>query len=56
LKVRNNHGEMIPLATFVKVSDTSGPDRVMHYNGFITAEINGSAAPGLQLGPGSKSD
>ncbi len=23
-----------------------GPDRVMHYNGFITAEINGAAAPG----------
>jgi multidrug efflux pump len=40
LKVRNNKGEMIPLATFIKVSDTSGPDRVMHYNGFITAEIN----------------
>ncbi len=37
LKVRNNKGEMIPLATFIKVSDTSGPDRVMHYNGFITA-------------------
>ncbi|MEO6679227.1 MAG: efflux RND transporter permease subunit, partial [Pseudomonas sp.] len=34
LKVRNNKGEMIPLATFIKVSDTSGPDRVMHYNGF----------------------
>ncbi|MBP5084508.1 efflux RND transporter permease subunit, partial [Pseudomonas chlororaphis] len=30
LKVRNNKGEMIPLATFIKVSDTSGPDRVMH--------------------------
>ncbi len=44
LKVRNNKGEMIPLATFIKVSDTSGPDRVMHYNGFITAEINGAAA------------
>lgn len=30
LKVRNNKGEMIPLATFIKVSDTAGPDRVMH--------------------------
>ncbi|BCQ62419.1 hypothetical protein PBOI14_41690 [Pseudomonas sp. Boi14] len=44
LKVRNNKGEMIPLATFIKVSDTAGPDRVMHYNGFVTAEINGAAA------------
>lgn len=50
LKVRNNRGEMIPLSTFVKVSDSSGPDRVMHYNGFITAEINGAAAPGYSSG------
>jgi multidrug efflux pump len=50
LKVRNHKGEMIPLATFIKVSDTSGPDRVMHYNGFITAEINGAAAPGYSSG------
>ena len=50
LKVRNNRGEMVPLATFIKVSDTSGPDRVMHYNGFITAEINGAAAPGYSSG------
>ncbi len=50
LKVRNNRGEMIPLATFIKVQDTSGPDRVMHYNGFVTAEINGNAAPGYSSG------
>jgi multidrug efflux pump len=50
LKVRNNLGEMIPLATFIKVSDTAGPDRVMHYNGFVTAEINGAAAPGYSSG------
>ncbi len=50
LKVRNNRGEMIPLATFIKVNDTSGPDRVMHYNGFVTAEINGNAAPGYSSG------
>ncbi|AIS18161.1 transporter [Pseudomonas rhizosphaerae] len=50
LKVRNDRGEMIPLATFIKVSDTAGPDRVMHYNGFVTAEINGAAAPGYSSG------
>ena len=50
LKVRNNKGEMIPLATFIKISDTAGPDRVMHYNGFVTAEINGAAAPGYSSG------
>jgi multidrug efflux pump len=50
LKVRNSRGEMVPLSTFVKVSDSAGPDRVMHYNGFITAEINGAAAPGYSSG------
>ncbi|MFI8746785.1 efflux RND transporter permease subunit [Pseudomonas sp. NPDC077186] len=50
LKVRNNRGEMVPLSTFVKVDNSSGPDRVMHYNGFLTAEINGAAAPGYSSG------
>ena len=50
LKVRNNRGEMVPLSAFLKVSASSGPDRVMHYNGFITAEINGAAAPGYSSG------
>ncbi|HHM7366103.1 TPA: efflux RND transporter permease subunit [Pseudomonas aeruginosa] len=50
LKVRNNLGEMVPLASFIKVSDTSGPDRVMHYNGFITAELNGAPAAGYSSG------
>ncbi|HLA31769.1 MAG TPA: efflux RND transporter permease subunit [Pseudomonas sp.] len=50
LKVRNNRGEMVPLSAFLKVSPSAGPDRVMHYNGFLTAEINGAAAPGYSSG------
>ncbi|MGL4319222.1 MAG: efflux RND transporter permease subunit, partial [Pseudomonas sp.] len=50
LKVRNNRGEMVPLSAFLKVNPSSGPDRVMHYNGFLTAEINGAAAPGYSSG------
>ncbi|MCG7599872.1 efflux RND transporter permease subunit [Halomonas sp. McH1-25] len=50
LKLRNAAGEMVPLATFVNVQHSSGPDRVMHYNGFPTAEINGAAAPGYSSG------
>jgi len=50
LKVRNNRGEMIPLASFINVSHAAGPDRVMHYNGFITAEVNASPAPGYSSG------
>ena len=50
LKVRNGHGEMVPLGSFINVTDTAGPDRVMHYNGFTTAEINGGPAPGYSTG------
>jgi multidrug efflux pump len=50
LKVRNNQGEMIPLASFINVSNSAGPDRVMHYNGFTTAELNGGPAPGYSSG------
>ena len=50
LKVRNAAGEMIPLGSFINVSNTAGPDRVMHYNGFTTAEINGGPAPGYSTG------
>ncbi|WP_020406796.1 efflux RND transporter permease subunit [Hahella ganghwensis] len=50
LKVRNQFGDMVPLASFVDVSHTAGPDRVMHYNGYPTAEINGAPAPGYSSG------
>ena len=46
LKVRNRMGEMVPLGSVLTVSPTTGPDRVMHYNGYPTAELNGSPAPG----------
>ncbi|HCK94036.1 MAG TPA: multidrug efflux RND transporter permease subunit [Gammaproteobacteria bacterium] len=49
-KVRNQNGDMIPLGSFINVSNTAGPDRVMHYNGFVTAEINGGPAPGYSSG------
>jgi multidrug efflux pump len=50
LKVRNEQGDMIPLGSFIKVNHSAGPDRVMHYNGFITAEVNASPAPGFSSG------
>src|ERR1700693_4917643 len=54
LKTRNAAGEMIPLKSFVTVESSSGPDRVMHYNSFVTAEINGAAAPGFSTGQAQK--
>jgi len=50
LKVRNKQGDMIPLGSFVNVKYVAGPDRVMHYNGYTTAEINGGPAPGYSTG------
>src|SRR5246127_1673296 len=50
LRSRNTAGEMIPLGSVVTVRSTYGPDRVMHYNGFPAAEINGAAGPGYSSG------
>ena len=50
LKTRNDKGEMVPLGAIVKVTETHGPDRVMRYNGYPAAEINGAPAPGYSSG------
>ncbi|AYG95772.1 efflux RND transporter permease subunit [Brevundimonas naejangsanensis] len=50
LKVRNGAGEMIPLSALVTITRSSGPDRVMHYNGYPSADISGSPAPGYSSG------
>ncbi|MGS0535543.1 efflux RND transporter permease subunit [Pseudoalteromonas sp. SaAl2] len=46
LKVRNKLGKMVPLGSVLTATPTTGPDRVMHYNGYPSAELNGSPAPG----------
>ncbi len=50
LQTRNGAGDMIPLGAFVTLRYTSGPDRVPHYNGYLSAEINGGPAPGYSSG------
>ena len=45
-KIRNGQGQMVPLGSILTVTPTTGPDRVMHYNGYPSAELNGSPAPG----------
>ncbi|HWA87179.1 MAG TPA: efflux RND transporter permease subunit [Opitutus sp.] len=50
LKTRNNAGQLVPLGSLVKVRETYGPDRVMRYNGYPAAEINGAPAPGYSSG------
>ncbi|MFD2265183.1 efflux RND transporter permease subunit [Lacibacterium aquatile] len=50
LKVRSASGEMIPLSALLNVKSAAGPERAMRYNGFLTADINGGAAPGYSSG------
>ncbi len=50
LKVRSDSNEMIPLSTLLRVKESAGPERAMRYNGFLSADINGGAAPGYSTG------
>ncbi len=45
--VRSATGQMIPLDNLVSIENTSGPQVISHYNLFRSAEIDGSAAPGV---------
>ncbi|MEO7885567.1 MAG: efflux RND transporter permease subunit, partial [Polaromonas sp.] len=50
LKVRSSTGEMVPLSALMNVTPSFGPERAMRYNGFLSADINGGAAPGYSSG------
>src|SRR5262249_27322657 len=50
LQTRNRDGEMLPLGSIVRVTQSYGPDRVFRYNGYLTSDINGGAAPGYSTG------
>ncbi|MCX8997049.1 efflux RND transporter permease subunit [Rhizobiaceae bacterium BDR2-2] len=50
LKVRSTNGEMVPLSALLKVDATTGPERTTRYNGFLSADINGTPAPGFSSG------
>jgi multidrug efflux pump len=47
LKIRNGAGEMVPLASFIKVRETAGPDRAMQYNTYPAIDISGDPLPGV---------
>jgi multidrug efflux pump len=50
LQVRNSSGAMVPLGAVVNVSQTTGPDSALRYNGFRSADLNGASAPGYSSG------
>ncbi|MEW6269090.1 MAG: multidrug efflux RND transporter permease subunit [Thermodesulfobacteriota bacterium] len=50
LRTRNTAGDMVPLGSVLNVESRSGPDRIVRYNMFPAAEVNGDAAPGESQG------
>jgi multidrug efflux pump len=47
LKVKNNNGDIIPLATLMRAQSSTGPSLVMRYNLYPAAAILGEPAPGV---------
>ena len=50
LYARTSSGRMVSLDTVVRVSETTAPQVISHFNLFRSAEITGVAAPGLSSG------
>jgi multidrug efflux pump len=50
LKVRSEKGEMIPLSSLMRISNSYGPDRVQRYNAYVAADVNAGPAPGYSSG------
>jgi hydrophobic/amphiphilic exporter-1 (mainly G- bacteria), HAE1 family len=48
--VRNNRGEMVPLASLTRFEPRTGPEFTMRFNEYRAAQINGAAAPGYSAG------
>jgi hydrophobe/amphiphile efflux-1 (HAE1) family protein len=52
LQTRNADGKMVPLNAVMDLKDITGPDRIQHYNLYMSAEINGTTSPGYSSGQG----
>lgn len=50
LRTRSNDGALVALGTFVDLQRRTAPDRVVRYNLFPSADINGSTLPGTSTG------
>ena len=45
LRTRNDRGEMVPIGSMVKITQTYGPDPVIRFNGHPAADLLGEADP-----------
>src|SRR5271166_2115252 len=50
LYTRSQTNDMVPLGTLLNVTETDGPDKVMHYNLYPSADVNGVPQPGFSSG------
>lgn len=50
LQVHSATGAMLPLSLLVTVTPSSDPGQVIHYNGYLSADISGGAFPGVSSG------
>lgn len=50
MRARNESGAMVPLGSVADVKITTGPDRVVRFNLYPSAEVQGDPAPGRSSG------
>ncbi|WP_339929685.1 multidrug efflux RND transporter permease subunit [uncultured Brevundimonas sp.] len=50
LKTRSASGAMVPIGSVASLREDSGPSRIVRYNLFPAAELQGQAAPGVSSG------
>ncbi|MEM0897124.1 MAG: multidrug efflux RND transporter permease subunit [Verrucomicrobiota bacterium] len=50
LKTRNAQGDMVPLGSVLSVDQKTGPDRVVRFNLYPSADLLGATAPGFSTG------
>ncbi len=50
LRTRSNNGAIVPLGSLVTMRETTAPGRVVRYNLYPAADINGSTLPGYSSG------
>ena len=47
---RTTQGDMVPLASVVRVRETTAPQVITHFNMFRSAQVTGTASPGVSSG------
>ena len=50
LRTRNRSGDPVPLGSLAEVREITAPDRVVRYNLYPAADLNGSTLPGFSSG------